>query len=130
MSPAARRAARNLPLGSRMENDRLPSAVPSGSKASRAEREAARVADHNRRLTEAEERLRRIIDSIADAVVVVDREGLVKFANPAAGALFGRPREQVIGDHFGLPVIAGETTEVDLHNGGVAEMRMVEILWE
>jgi signal transduction histidine kinase len=36
----------------------------------------------------------------------------------------------VVGDHFGLPLVAGETTEVDLKGGGSAEMRVVELVWE
>jgi signal transduction histidine kinase/ActR/RegA family two-component response regulator len=91
---------------------------------------ASRAEERGRLVAEAEERLRRIIDCIADAIVVVDGDGVVKFANPAAGELFGRPREEVIGDYFGLPLVAGETTEVDLKGGRVAEMRLVELTWD
>lgn len=76
-----------------------------------------------------DDRLRRIIDSMADAVLVVDRDGSVQFANPAAEALFEKPREEMAGDHFGFPVGTGETVELDLQGGRVAEMRVVELDW-
>lgn len=98
--------------------------------ARRAAEAAARLEERNLLLAETEERLRRIIDSIADAVVVVDRDGVVKFANPAAGKLFGRSREEVVGDPFGLPLVTGETIEVDVREGRVAEMRAAELPWD
>jgi signal transduction histidine kinase/CheY-like chemotaxis protein len=101
-----------------------------GDPARNGEADDSRRQRHDRHVAQGEERLRRIIDSIADAVVLVDGDGTVKVANPAAAALFGQRREELIGDHFGLPLVAGETTEVDLKSGAVAEMRTVEILWE
>jgi signal transduction histidine kinase/ActR/RegA family two-component response regulator len=77
-----------------------------------------------------EDLLRRILDRLADAVVVVDSEGVVKLANPAAEELFARPAQELVGDCFGLPLVAGETTEVDLKGGQNAEMRVVELPWE
>ena len=75
-------------------------------------------------------RLRRIIDAMADAVLVVDGDGVVQFANPAAGTLFGRPRREMTGTPFGFPLVGGGTTEVDLQQGRVAEMRVVDLSWE
>jgi signal transduction histidine kinase/CheY-like chemotaxis protein len=105
---------------------------PPGAAPARATRPGARAAHdgHPDPAGGAEERLRPILDALADAVVVVDAEGILKLANPAAGQLFGRPPEELVGDQFGLPLVAGGTTEVDLQNGGVAEMRTVEIVWE
>ena len=71
----------------------------------------------------------RIIEGTGDAMVVVDREGTVRFANTAAERLFGRSRAEIIGTSFGFPVGAGESTEVDLSGGRVAEMRVVDLLW-
>jgi signal transduction histidine kinase/FixJ family two-component response regulator len=71
----------------------------------------------------------RIIEGTGDAMVVVDAEGVVRFANTAASRVFGRSRETLLGTPFGFPVVAGETTELDLANGRVAEMRVVPLEW-
>jgi signal transduction histidine kinase len=81
-----------------------------------------------------DERLKTIIDRLADGVVIVSRDGVVRFANPAARRLFGRRADELLGRELGLPVLAGETTEIDvLRRGGgsaVAELRAVETEWE
>ena len=81
-----------------------------------------------------DERLRTIIDRLADGVVIVSRSGAVRFANPAAQRLFGRTAEELLGSELGLPTLAGETTEIDVvRRGGetaAAELRAVEVEWE
>lgn len=72
----------------------------------------------------------RIIEGTGDAILVVDPEGMVRFANSASEALFGRRRQAILGSPFGFPVVAGETIELDLPGGRVAEMRVVDLLWE
>ena len=87
-----------------------------------------------RELAESEARVRAIYEASADAVVVTDGEGVVRFANPAAGGMFGRSREALLNRHFGLPVVAGATTEVDIRRTdgtvGVAEMHVVNLPWD
>lgn len=72
----------------------------------------------------------RIIEGTGDAIVVVDPEGAVRFANSAAEALFGRRREELLGSPFGFPVVSGETTELDVPGGRLAEMRVVDLQWD
>lgn len=81
------------------------------------------------------DRLRPIIESLADGVVVVDGRGDIRFANPAAGQLFNRAPQDLIGTSFGTPVVAGETTEMEIvrRGGGdvvYAELRVVDTTWE
>ena len=87
-----------------------------------------------RKASPAEERLRQIIDRLPDGIVIVGEDGRVRFANPAAQRLFGRGAEELVGHDFGLPAVAGETTEVDVvrRGGGavVAELRVVHTEWE
>lgn len=77
---------------------------------------------------------RRIIERNADGIVIVDNDGYVRFANPAATQIFGRPSETLLGQPFGFPLVAGEKAEVDIIRPDVtitvAEMRVVEIIWE
>ncbi len=88
-----------------------------------------------RELQVSEARFRNLITKNADGIVVVDGHGIVRFVNPAAEALFGHRQGELIGELFGFPVIAGETTELDIVPHGdegpsIAEMRVVETEWE
>jgi signal transduction histidine kinase len=81
-----------------------------------------------------DERLKTIIDRLADGVVIVSRSGTVRFANPAAQRLFGRGADELLGSELGLPTLAGETTEIDVvRRGGAtaaAELRAAQVEWE
>ncbi len=69
-----------------------------------------------------------IIGKSADGIVVVTREGIIKFVNPAAEELLGRSRADLLGEVFGLPLVQDEITELDVltPNGitNIAEMRV------
>src|SRR4051812_32138671 len=92
------------------------------------------IGDVTRELATLKEQLRSLIDRNADAIVVVDDGGIVRFANPAAERMFGRRVAQLLGTPLGLPMVVGETTEIDILSTGegtvVAEMRVVETEWE
>ena len=81
-----------------------------------------------------DERLWRIINHFSDAVILADADGIVQMANPAAERLFGRNMDEFMGSSFGFPLLAGETSELDIINRDgtlkVGEMRTVEIYWE
>ncbi|MBD3176955.1 MAG: response regulator [Armatimonadia bacterium] len=80
------------------------------------------------------DRFRSIVRSSADAILVLSREGQVRFINPAAADLLCRTAGEVVGTEFGFPLVVGETTEIDLLLPGdtavVAEMRVVEVEWQ
>jgi signal transduction histidine kinase len=65
---------------------------------------------------------------------VVDAGGAIRYANAAAEKLFQKPREQLLLNPFGFPLVAGETTELELTREGqpprIVEMRVVESHWE
>jgi signal transduction histidine kinase/DNA-binding LytR/AlgR family response regulator len=77
---------------------------------------------------------RQLVEKSADGMLLVDTRGVVLLANPAAEVLFGRRADALIGAPLGFPVVAGETTEIEVLStrGGVvsAEMRVVEVPWE
>lgn len=77
--------------------------------------------------------LKTIIEHQADALVV-DAHGIVRFVNPAAETLFGRPSEHFINSNLGIPLVKDEKTDVDIltpkGNHVIAEMRVVEIIWD
>ncbi|HEX9606120.1 MAG TPA: ATP-binding protein [Gemmatimonadaceae bacterium] len=79
--------------------------------------------------------LRAIIERLPDGIVIVDRHGTIRFANPSAERLFDRSAEELVGTSFGFAVVVGETTEIDIvqrGGGGVvyAELRVVETEWD
>ncbi len=85
-------------------------------------------------LQSSEANLRRVITKNADGIIIVDQDGVVRFANPAAGSLFGRKEEELTGEVFGFPIEAGEKTELDIvrkdRETAIAEMRVAETKWE
>jgi signal transduction histidine kinase len=76
----------------------------------------------------------KIISAVADGLVIQAKEShQLLYVNPAASSLFGRTAEQLLGESLGIPVIVGESTEVDIiqpdGNLLIAEMRTVDITW-
>ena len=79
--------------------------------------------------------LRAIIERLPDGIVIVDLDGNMRFVNPAAERLFDRTASELVGTSFGFPIVAGETTEIEIvqrGGGGVvhAELRVVDTDWE
>ena len=79
--------------------------------------------------------LRAIIERLPDGIVIVDHQGSIRFANPAAELLFDRGAHELVGTAFGFALLAGETTEIEIvqrGGGGIvhAELRVVETEWE
>jgi PAS domain-containing protein len=89
----------------------------------------AELAERTRERDESSERFRALVEGNADGIVVVDRAGIIQFANRRVADLFGLPMERVLGTPFGHPVASGETVEVDLIPAGrppiTVEMRVV-----
>ena len=89
--------------------------------------------DRRKNRTEEQRRLRSIVDRLADGILVVDVNGIIRFANPAAEQLFGRPEHQLAGTDFGFPVVAGENAEIEVVRPGgetiTAELRIVDSEW-
>jgi hypothetical protein len=79
-------------------------------------------------------RFRNTIEKNADGILIVDMEGIVRFANPAAGAIFGQEPKALINSDFGFPLVTGGKAEVDLiRRPGetiTAEMRVTQTRWE
>ena len=81
----------------------------------------------------AERSLRTVIRENVDGMLVIDRAGVVVFANPAAERLLGRPAQALEGTRLGFPLVPGESSEIDVIDGPAprtAEMRVVAIDWE
>jgi PAS domain-containing protein len=75
---------------------------------------------------------RTVFEHSVDGLLVIDSEGIVRFANPAAVSLFSGRTKELTGFHLGSPAI-DEAVEIALAGGdGLrhVEMRSTEIAWE
>jgi PAS domain S-box-containing protein len=76
---------------------------------------------------------RALVDSSADGMIVLDRDGYVLYVNPAAEALFSMPASDMVGRMFGFPIVRDEPVELYLLREFkafvAAEMRLVEVAW-
>ena len=86
------------------------------------------------RLRASEARFRDLIERQADGVLVVDREGTIQFANPAAESLFGRTQAELADGAFGFPLDSTKPREVEIRRPDgvetIAEFRVNETEWE
>jgi len=85
------------------------------------------------RVQERGARFRTMVEASTDGILVVDRAGVIRFANPAAARMLDRPIERLIGDQFGFPIAGEAVEELEiLRQGeaiGFAEMRVVPVSW-
>ena len=81
----------------------------------------------------ATEPIRGLIDRLADGVLVVGPDGLVRYANPTAERLLARPAGDLVGAPFGHPVVVGESAELQVSRADgpplTVELRVVEAVW-
>jgi signal transduction histidine kinase len=81
-----------------------------------------------------QDRLRVIVQRMADGIVIADRDGVIRFTNPAAESLFGRPADDLLGEQFGFPVVRGDTSAIEVVRAGGemlhAELRVADVEWE
>lgn len=81
--------------------------------------------------------LQDLVDSVmadnADAILLLDEQGTIEVANPAAAALFGRPVSELVGAAFGHPIARTGTTEIEVSRGDgtqlVVEMHIGSTNW-
>ena len=75
-----------------------------------------------------------LVRSAAEGTVVVDGEGVVLFANPAAETLLGKAPGGAMGFPLGYPAAGEEPTVITLRRPGLdaasVEMRAAEISWD
>lgn len=69
-----------------------------------------------------------------DGVLVLDLDGVVRFANPVAGAMLRRSHRELVGCHLGVAVWGEAVTTVELvgptRDVVLAELRVVESQWD
>ena len=74
------------------------------------------------------------IEKNHDGIVVVDKSGLMLFANPAAARLFNRERKELIGKQFEFPLPGERITEINIPGKskeiGIAQLQQMPIEWQ
>lgn len=85
-------------------------------------------------LTTMTSRFRKLFELNVDPIIVVDKDGVVRFANPAALEMFGLTRAEMEGQEFGFPAAGSGPVEIDTVKPGegprTAEMRSNSISWD
>jgi signal transduction histidine kinase len=74
------------------------------------------------------------VDKNADAMIVLDKNGIIQYANPSAIELFNIPEPELLGKMMGFPIVLREPVDMYVVRGFkefiAAEMRMVEVEWK
>lgn len=70
-----------------------------------------------------------ILKLMGEALLVVDAEGVIRYATPPADELFGTDPDALLGKPFGIPVTASDFTELDIiaKNGEIKIVQMRSI---
>jgi len=94
----------------------------------------ARLESLTKQLAAAEARFFNIIGKNAGSILIVNQVGAVIFANPAAGALFGKSENDFLGKPFGFPLSGGKLAEIEIPGPEgqmkTGEMQVVDIEWQ
>ena len=73
-------------------------------------------------------------EALPAALLVLNETGHARFVSAAAADILGRPAQTLLGTPIGVPLYAGETTEMDIVRPDglplVAEFRAMRGLWE
>jgi len=77
-------------------------------------------------MSESSQRFFRLINENSDAMVLIDREGSMVYANRSAGVLFGEPSEDLIGRPFDVPLNASTLDRIPFTNSS-GDLRTVSM---
>ena len=128
---AVRRGAQDFLMKDRLDPEFLPRALRYA-----VERHAM-IAEVELAASEARDsagRLHKLIGLSAEGFLVLDESRTLKFVNPAAENLLGRPADELLGCTLSLPLGGGERQEVLVPRPDgasfPAEMRVVSLEWE
>ncbi len=85
-------------------------------------------------LNEKELNFNKIIENSREGILIVNIEGVVRFANPAAHILLNQKNIDLIGKSFGRPLDDEKAVEMGIvrlnSSVGTGEMRLSETVWE
>ena len=88
------------------------------------------VVSFSETLAQSASKFREVISQSADGILVAGTDGRILFANPAAGALFGREAGALLGETANFPLSPERMEEIEIATGSVVELRVTDIRWE
>ena len=84
-------------------------------------------------LKACETRFHDIMAKSVHGILIVDDKGIIRFANPAATAIFGCRTEELLGEHFEIPAVSDKPAELNLKSRDgrtvAVEMWRIETEW-
>lgn len=84
-------------------------------------------------LEESNDSFREIVARSVDAIIVLCNDGIVEYVNPSAEMIFQRSADDFVGEHFGLPLVDNDFTEIDIFRPnkapGIGELHSVQCNW-
>ena len=93
--------------------------------------------EHRRKdqeIRQVKEQMERVIAQNVDGMMVLESEGTVIFANPAAGELLGVEADGLVGSRPGIPLAGEEIAELEIPRGSeglrCVEMRTTHLDWQ
>lgn len=93
-----------------------------------------RISERTIKLANSENHLNLIVSNVSDGILILDQDGVIIFANPTAGKIFGVPTEQLIGLIIGVPNVLSEQFEISLlledNKIAESEVQVVLIEWD
>lgn len=85
-------------------------------------------------LRKSEINYRNIITNNADAMMIINNNGIIQYVNPAAEDLFGQGQRNMVGCTFEYPLNLQESREIEIlrpdNTHAKAGMKTVETIWE
>jgi PAS domain S-box-containing protein len=84
-------------------------------------------------LRESEERIRWILNTAADAIITVDRRGMINDFNPVTEKMFGYTRKELVGQNVSMLIPSPYREEHDEHLGrylGTDQARVINVTRE
>ena len=74
--------------------------------------------------------LRQLVLANADGILVVAPDGVIRFANAASARMLRPAGTDLVGTEFGHPLVAGESTEIEIPETGLLlDMRLSPLEW-
>lgn len=82
----------------------------------------------------SEERFRKLIENDSDGMLVIDKKGIVQFANPASFSILNLQEDEVIHKPFQYPFQANSFNEIEIMTpegkSRIIDMHITELEWE
>lgn len=85
-------------------------------------------------LIKQKKKFRDLVYNIENGILILNKKGKIKFANPAALVIFEQPLQTLLDYEFGIPIINDKPVELEIiksnNKAGIVEMNVTLTEWE